>query len=315
VDAVGVPLDDKSYWNRFFYFKFPDRTLNPHVARACHALALDEERKSFTPVLWDERSETSERIKQVWFAGVHSNVGGGYPRQGMSLVALDWMMSRAEDSGLRFIPSDREQYKMHADAGDKMYDPRAGVGMFYRWEPRNIRELCQENCKLKDDGKPAEPKVHRSVINRIARSTEGYAPGSVPPPKNPADLRKVLDAADDTFTGYEEAEKLLTEREAPLLRLGKFAYWLSMAAVATTGWFIAKGFYGDVGHILQSIAGEQWLGLIFPVFKQHWLLAIVLVVSIVGERWVKGRLSQNYSEFWSGQRFDLSKSVELRDSK
>ena len=60
------------------------------MERACQALALDEERESFAPVLWNEAESASPgRIEQVWFAGVHSNVGGGYPKQGMSLVPLD----------------------------------------------------------------------------------------------------------------------------------------------------------------------------------------------------------------------------------
>ena len=47
------------------------------------------------------------RVEQVWFTGVHSNVGGGYPKQGLSLVTLDWMMERAEEQGLKFIESER----------------------------------------------------------------------------------------------------------------------------------------------------------------------------------------------------------------
>ena len=96
VDAVGSPLGIAEIINGTFYrFKFPDTTLSRQVAYACHALALDEQRQSFRPLLWCEGPGDDVRIEQVWFAGVHSNVGGGYPRQGMSLVALDWMMRRA----------------------------------------------------------------------------------------------------------------------------------------------------------------------------------------------------------------------------
>jgi len=84
VDAVGLPFRAADFVNRMIYaFKFPNRTLNTSVAHACHALALGEERESFAPVLWDEsKTEDQKRIEQVWFAGVHLNVGGGYPRQG-----------------------------------------------------------------------------------------------------------------------------------------------------------------------------------------------------------------------------------------
>ncbi len=78
VDAVGLPVHAADFVNRVLYnFKFSDRTLNTSVAHACHALALDEERESFEPVLWNEaRTAEPGRIEQVWFAGVHSNVGG-----------------------------------------------------------------------------------------------------------------------------------------------------------------------------------------------------------------------------------------------
>jgi hypothetical protein len=91
----------------------------------------------------------------------------------MSLVPLDWIMTKAEAAPhhLRFVPAEREMYRFHADVDDKMYDSRAGVGVFYRWLPRNVRRLCVESG--------VTPKVHRSVFERIARNTEGYAPGSI----------------------------------------------------------------------------------------------------------------------------------------
>ena len=51
--------------------------------------------------MWKEKPGDAGRISQVWFAGAHSNVGGGYPKQGMSLVALDWMLAEAEHAGAR----------------------------------------------------------------------------------------------------------------------------------------------------------------------------------------------------------------------
>ena len=79
----------------------PERTLNLNVRRACHALSLDDERTTFHPVLWSEKGEKppapdsegrvwlkDERISQVWFPGVHANVGGGYPDDALRLHAL-----------------------------------------------------------------------------------------------------------------------------------------------------------------------------------------------------------------------------------
>jgi uncharacterized protein (DUF2235 family) len=82
-----------------YRFKFRDYRLSKLVEHACHALAIDDERHSFHPSLWYEGEGDAERIEQVWFAGAHSNVGGGYPKQGMSLVAFEWMMRKAENVG------------------------------------------------------------------------------------------------------------------------------------------------------------------------------------------------------------------------
>jgi uncharacterized protein (DUF2235 family) len=173
VDAVGLPFHLADVLNALIYrFKFPDHRLSQSVDHACHALSIDDARHSFTPLLWDESQETTNRIEQVWFSGAHSNVGGGYPKQGMSLVALDWMMSAAERAGVRFLEGDRRFYSEHANVDDKLYDPRSGLGVFYRWKPRDLFAICRKaNVK---------PKLHLSVLERVAHGTENYAPGNLP---------------------------------------------------------------------------------------------------------------------------------------
>jgi uncharacterized protein (DUF2235 family) len=173
VDAVGLPFHIGDFWNRVVYqFKFASRDLSTIVDQACHALSIDDERAEFAPVLWNETNDHG-RIEQVWFAGAHSNVGGGYPKQGMSLVALDWMMEKARHAGLRFLAADRDSYRAHANVDDKLYDPRAGLGIFYRWKPRDITRLCQE-------AGISRPAIHMSVLERIAHGTEDYVPGNIP---------------------------------------------------------------------------------------------------------------------------------------
>lgn len=73
--------------------------LTPQTAKACHALAIDEQRGDFTPTHFDP----DPRAEEVWFAGVHSDVGGGYTDDcKLSNVTLAWMMQRAKASGLLF---------------------------------------------------------------------------------------------------------------------------------------------------------------------------------------------------------------------
>ena len=174
VGAIGVPSDVLRAIINFFYpIWFSDNTLGRDIESACHALSIDDERRTFYPELWNEKDGKEERIKQVWFAGVHSNVGGGYPKQGMSLVTLDWMMNEATKAGLRFIDNDICFVKKHQDVHDKLYDSRSGAGLYYRWEPRDISKICEEH-KIKT------PKIHISVFERIACGTANYAPGNIP---------------------------------------------------------------------------------------------------------------------------------------
>ena len=81
-------------------FRFYDTQLNARVPFARHALSIDENRDDFRVVLWDEDDDTAvmaengaRRMRQRWFAGVHSDIGGSYPEaeSRLSDIALDWM--------------------------------------------------------------------------------------------------------------------------------------------------------------------------------------------------------------------------------
>ena len=175
VAAVGTPVDELTEVLNFLWpFKFPNLKLGQYVKKACHALAIDDERRTFHPVLWDGSTESkdSTRIEQVWFAGVHSNVGGGYPKQGLSLVALCWMMDKAIEQDLLFAEGVYDRYQALANVDDKLYDSRSGMAIYYRYKPRDIARLCDKHG--------VEPKVHASVLRRVELGTEGYAPGNLP---------------------------------------------------------------------------------------------------------------------------------------
>jgi len=84
-----------------------DHDVNTNVDVACHALALDEHRKLFKPALWTgKHSSRLEKIEQIWFAGSHENIVGGRRDSGLSDIALNWLVNRAEEQGLKF---DREK--------------------------------------------------------------------------------------------------------------------------------------------------------------------------------------------------------------
>ena len=73
---------------------------NVRVARV--ALAIDERRWDFRPILWRPPAELADRLELRWFPGVHSNVGGGYARDGLANFPLYWMASEARAAGLDF---------------------------------------------------------------------------------------------------------------------------------------------------------------------------------------------------------------------
>ncbi len=186
VSAVGAPFGFGFDWliQRLFKFYFSDLKLNDKVTYARQALALDDERKSFHPLVWDESEENNvegrlPRIKQVWFAGVHSNVGGGYPKQGMSYEALDWMLDElgacGNESGqtLWLEAGFASDMNRQADVFDKLYDSRSGVAAYYRPKVRNIGQFCL-------DSGVDEVKVHSSAFRRIEQKGRQYDPVGLP---------------------------------------------------------------------------------------------------------------------------------------
>ena len=76
-----------------------DHALADNVKYAFHAMALDELRELF-PVL---RFNEDERVFERWFAGNHCDIGGGYPEDGLSNIALQWMLDRAMEFDLSFV--------------------------------------------------------------------------------------------------------------------------------------------------------------------------------------------------------------------
>jgi len=73
---------------------FYDTKLPKMLENAFQELALDEARTSFAPAVWEKPPGNKTKLRQVWFPGVHSNIGGGYDDQELSDITLAWMMSQ-----------------------------------------------------------------------------------------------------------------------------------------------------------------------------------------------------------------------------
>jgi uncharacterized protein (DUF2235 family) len=87
-------------------YGFLDTSLNPHVLHAYHAVAIDEKRIEFPATLWTSQPAPGQTLEQVYFTGVHCDVGGGYAddqnETALSDITFSWMMSKAKALGLVF---------------------------------------------------------------------------------------------------------------------------------------------------------------------------------------------------------------------
>jgi uncharacterized protein (DUF2235 family) len=105
VGALGIPIDGLPLAGKLNRrWGFHDTTLSGIVDAAYQALAIDERRGPFRPALWAQQKDAPEGqiLQQVWFTGVHCDVGGGNPQHKLSDLPLLWMVSRARQSGLCF---------------------------------------------------------------------------------------------------------------------------------------------------------------------------------------------------------------------
>ncbi|MDP2703567.1 MAG: hypothetical protein Q8P98_16005, partial [Candidatus Rokubacteria bacterium] len=220
---------------------------------------------------------------------------------------------------LRFVPAERLMYRYHTDVDDKLYDSRAGLGVFYRWLPRDVQRLCADNS--------VTPRVHRSVFERIARNTEGYAPGSVPADPEVISLSQqpaVTDAIRTLVRDHHGNQGPLIGRAKTTLRVGRWSYWLFVWGVLFTVFFMLKGFavgalegtstWRQVAvNVSDTIVSSKWIGLAFKTLWYHpWLIAW-LVVTLWLALAVDRRLDRMYSQFWHRDymRLKLRKALGL----
>jgi uncharacterized protein (DUF2235 family) len=104
-------------------YGFLNTHLHPDVRNAYQGLALDEARPEFRPSLWDSPPANGQTIEQVWFAGVHTDVGGGSQTGYLSTIPLVWMMRAAQKNGILFDPANAEAQRYLTDSlKDWIYD-------------------------------------------------------------------------------------------------------------------------------------------------------------------------------------------------
>jgi uncharacterized protein (DUF2235 family) len=166
VGALGIPVTWLKWLGRRRY-GFHNVELGSNVRSAYHALAIDEHRKPFEATMWQRPSDQPKHqqvVEQVWFAGAHSNIGGGHGDSGLSDIALQWMIEKAESCGLSFD----QQYI------SRCIEPRVDGALadsrtlLYKAWPQLDRQV----------GRPDHfyESVHPSVLERIRCLNGDYAP-------------------------------------------------------------------------------------------------------------------------------------------
>ncbi|PCC98349.1 DUF2235 domain-containing protein [Halopseudomonas pelagia] len=97
VGALGIPAPFLGTLGTARYL-FHDTEPSGIICHARHAVAIDENREDFEPALWTLKPGID--LKQVWFAGVHTDIGGGYPDHSLGDYAGVWICREAQSAGL-----------------------------------------------------------------------------------------------------------------------------------------------------------------------------------------------------------------------
>jgi uncharacterized protein (DUF2235 family) len=141
VGALGIPIDGFRPPLLSRLWTFHDTKLSRLVRHAYHAVAIDERRRPFRPTLWEQQQGAEHQtLEQVWFAGVHCDLGGGYRDPALSEIPLLWMAEKARLCGLAFKPD----HLMTRPPGDESPDRRVGIAV----APDSMGELHDSRTRL-----------------------------------------------------------------------------------------------------------------------------------------------------------------------
>jgi uncharacterized protein (DUF2235 family) len=174
VGALGVPIPAPvPKWARAYLsrrWSFHDVQLGSHVWHAVHALAIDERRRPFEPTPFERQKDAppTQTIEQVWFAGVHSDVGGGYPDPRLADITLLWMADRAAAHGLVFRP---EWFQRTASPDKDRRETGEGVRPDALGEKHNSMSLFYGALKPLDRRLEGAPDSHVASSARLRQNT------------------------------------------------------------------------------------------------------------------------------------------------
>ncbi len=200
VGALGVPLTHAAHINEPIV-GFHDTNFGDLIEHAVHALAVDEKRGPYVPTLWTMPAGASlssgQSVLQVWFPGVHSDVGGGYRNKGVGHITWDFMMRQAARRGLVIDPDEPTptlDLEPLPAQHESFNDHWRRLSAELKIVPEGVRAIGP--TVKGPDGQPVkvagEVRLHPSVVNRLGkscttildespdrRSTGAYAPANL----------------------------------------------------------------------------------------------------------------------------------------
>lgn len=178
-------------------FPFTRATKNPdfHIVR--HAVSIDERRAFFRQNSFGEPHDPDQDVLEVWFAGVHSDVGGSYkePESQLSQIALRWMLCEAELAGLKVdrhrgadILGGKSPYVPPDPTTKNQHESLHGLWWIAELWPKIVNEKTSQGTWKKslriNFGRrrwiPPGSLVHESVEQRLAVATLSYKPSNLP---------------------------------------------------------------------------------------------------------------------------------------
>jgi len=170
VGALGAPTPLLGKISKKLWVGFHNATLSGLIINAYQALAIDERRGPFKPAIWERRTG-QKNLQQVWFAGVHSNIGGGYPDSGLSDIALLWMVNRAMEQGLVFDSRYlADRMKVSPQPTGQLEDSFSlGYKMLQLLKVAPYPRVIGQHLKMGE-------MVHESVIKRLLTPHLNYHP-------------------------------------------------------------------------------------------------------------------------------------------
>jgi hypothetical protein len=249
VPALGVvPLAGLSMIvNRlpWWKFSFHDFALHRSVRNAYQALSIDDDRAWFQPTIWNQYGdENRQKIKQVWFSGAHTDIGGGFAEAGLSDITLEWMVEKALLHGLRFYLGSRKYWNfcIAPDATDVDHPPRAGLGKVYKAE---LRDKVWDK-KAVDNFGPLI--IHESVLQR-AKQIPNYRPwilknyGAYPDPEMwlQENQQKVLHSKYDAEVNNRYQQWSMEKWKSGEQNLPEIEAWLVDHPLSYEQWLLENG--------------------------------------------------------------------------